>query len=66
MLELARRGRVFEHETIGEAVATRDLMSGLREAGLVTGGPKPFQKSDRSTFLQRLDEAIQSIRRTGA
>ena len=55
---LSPRGRVFSEDTIGEAVATRDLMTGLREAGLVTGGPKPFAPADRSQFLQRLDEAV--------
>lgn len=57
---ISPRGRVFDRETIGEAVATRDLMADLREAGLTTGGPDPFQKSDRSAFLQRLDEAVQA------
>ena len=63
---LGPRGRVFSRESIGEAVATRDLMADLREAGLVTGGPKPFEKADRSTFLQRLDEIVQEIRRRRA
>jgi uncharacterized protein YaiI (UPF0178 family) len=62
---ISPRGRVFSQETIGEVVSTRDMMADLREAGLTTGGPKPFQKSDRSTFLQRLDEAVQAIRRGG-
>lgn len=60
---ISPRGRVFSEETIGEAVATRDLMAGLREAGMVTGGPSPFEKSDRSAFLQRLDETVHAIRR---
>jgi uncharacterized protein len=58
-------GRVYTDENIGDALATRDLMTQLRDAGAVTGGgPPPFTKKDRSRFLQRLDEAIQSIRRT--
>jgi uncharacterized protein YaiI (UPF0178 family) len=60
---ISPRGRVFSKETIGEVVSTRDMMADLREAGLATGGPKPFHKSDRSAFLQRLDEAVQAIRR---
>jgi uncharacterized protein YaiI (UPF0178 family) len=63
---LGPRGRVFSRESIGDAVATRDLMADLREAGLVTGGPKPFAKADRSTFLQRLDEIVQEVRRRRA
>jgi uncharacterized protein YaiI (UPF0178 family) len=58
---LTPRGRVFTPETIGEALATRELMADLREAGAVTGGPAPFQKRDRSEFLQRLDQIFQDI-----
>jgi uncharacterized protein YaiI (UPF0178 family) len=56
-------GRPFTEENIGEVVATRDLLSELRETGEVTGGPPPFGKKDRSRFLQRLDEAVHAIRR---
>lgn len=60
---LSPRGRVFTPDSIGEAVATRELMADLREVGAITGGPAPFDKSDRSNFLQRLDEIINAIRR---
>lgn len=56
-------GRIFTPEGIGDAVASRNLMSELREAGTITGGPPPFQKSDRSRFLEGLDQIIQSIKR---
>jgi uncharacterized protein YaiI (UPF0178 family) len=62
---LSPRGRVFTPASIGEAVATRELMADLREAGTITGGPSPFDKSDRSRFLQRLDEIINSLQRGG-
>jgi len=58
---LTPRGRVFTPETIGEALATRELMAGLREAGTLSGGPPPFQKRDRSRFLQSLDRIIHAI-----
>jgi uncharacterized protein YaiI (UPF0178 family) len=60
---LTPRGREFTAESIGEAVANRELMAGLREAGLVTGGAPPFGKVDRSRFLQRLDEIVNRVRR---
>lgn len=60
---LSPRGRVFSEDSIGEALATRELLADLREAGSVTGGPAPFQKSDRSRFLQRLDEIINDQKR---
>ncbi|OGP83185.1 MAG: hypothetical protein A2Y95_06300 [Deltaproteobacteria bacterium RBG_13_65_10] len=55
------KGRVFTEESIGDALASRELMSHLREIGTLTGGPAPFEKRDRSRFLERLDETIQSI-----
>ncbi len=56
-------GKPFTEENIGDAVAIRDLLSDLRGAGEITGGPPPLQKRDRSRFLQQLDNVIQSIRR---
>ena len=56
-------GKPFTENNIGSALATRDLLSELRGAGEITGGPPPLQKRDRSRFLQALDEVIQSIRR---
>ena len=56
-------GRPFTEDNIGEVMATRGLLSELRETGEVTGGPPPFGKKDRSRFLQRLDEAVHAIRR---
>ena len=60
---LGPAGKPFTENNIGQAVATRDLLSELRGAGEITGGPPPLKKHDRSRFLQQLDEVIQSIRR---
>lgn len=60
---LTTRGKEYTPDSIGEAVATRELMAGLRETGAVTGGPAPFTKSDRSQFLQQLDEIVNRVRR---
>jgi uncharacterized protein YaiI (UPF0178 family) len=59
---LGPKGRPFTEESIGDALATRELMSQLRDMGAVSGGPAPFAKQDRSNFLQGLDKAIQAIR----
>jgi uncharacterized protein len=61
-LVLGPAGRVFTEESIGEALASRELLSHLRDLGTITGGPAPFEKRDRSRFLQRLDETVQAIR----
>ena len=60
---LGPTGKPFTEDNIGSAVATRELLAGLRAAGEITGGPPPMQKNDRSRFLQQLDNMIQSIRR---
>jgi uncharacterized protein YaiI (UPF0178 family) len=59
---LDHRGRIFTENSIGNLLATRDLMSHLRDMGVNTAGPKAFEKKDRSRFLQSLDTVIQSIR----
>lgn len=62
---IAPNGRPFTPSSIGLVRATRDLMTDLREAGTVTGGPPPFSARDRSTFLQALDLAIVRLKRAG-
>ena len=62
-LVLGPTGRVFSEDSIGEALAGRELMSHLRDLGNITRGPAPFEKKDRSRFLQRLDDLIQAQRR---
>ncbi|MGD2064633.1 MAG: YaiI/YqxD family protein [Nitrospirota bacterium] len=60
---LGSTGRPFTEDNIGDALATRELLSELRDAGQVTGGPPPLEKRDRSRFLQELDQVIQAVRR---
>ena len=61
---LGSRGKIFTPESIGDTLATRNLMTSLREAGMVdTGGPPPLTKKDRSNFLNKLDQIIQKIKR---
>ena len=61
---LDAKGRVYTPEAIGDALASRELMIHLRAMGEMGGGPPPFSARDRSTFLQRLDDLIQAIRRS--
>jgi uncharacterized protein YaiI (UPF0178 family) len=59
---LSPKGYLFNDASIGNALANRDLMTHLRDIGLNTGGPSPFDKRDRSKFLQGLDSIVQAIR----
>jgi uncharacterized protein YaiI (UPF0178 family) len=60
---LDAKGKVYTPESIGDVLASRELMIHLRAMGEMGGGPPPFSVRDRSTFLQRLDDLIQAIRR---
>jgi uncharacterized protein YaiI (UPF0178 family) len=61
---LAPNGRPFTHDSIGSALAQRAIMEQIRSTGEITGGPRPFDRNDRSRFLQALDEAVVRSRRT--
>ncbi len=59
------RGRVFTEASIGDALASRDIRTFLRDIGNrdeVSRAPA-YDKKDRSRFLQRLDDQIQAILR---
>ena len=58
-------GKEFTQNSIGLALATRNLMQGLRETGEITGGPAPFAARDRSAFLSALDLVIMRWKRAG-
>lgn len=55
---IAPYGRPFTNDSIGLALAQRALLEHIRSTGETTGGPPPFSSSDRSRFLQALDQAI--------
>jgi uncharacterized protein len=56
---LGTNGRVFSEDSIGGALATRDLKSQLRDVGIQSRGPAAISAKDRSRFLSKLDELIQ-------
>ena len=51
-------GKAFTDDSIGMAVATRDLLTSLRSAGMATRGPPPLTRQDKSRFLSALDLAV--------
>jgi uncharacterized protein len=60
---IGNTGRPFTEDNIGDVLSIRDLLHDLREQGMITSGPKPFAKKDRSRFLQVLDQMIVQIHR---
>jgi hypothetical protein len=62
---IAPDGRAHTEQSIGMALATRNLMDDLRSAGQITGGPRALAAKDRSKFLSALDLAIVRLKRAG-
>jgi len=56
-------GKPFTEDSIGMALATRDLLTDLRSAGATTRGPPPLTRQDISRFLSALDLAITRLKR---
>ncbi|HEV2852051.1 MAG TPA: YaiI/YqxD family protein [Thermoanaerobaculia bacterium] len=52
------RGYEYTEENVGERLAVRDLMDGLRGAGLETGGPRPYTPKDKQAFSAALDRVL--------
>ena len=57
---LASNGRVWSGDNIGSALAGRAVSSHMREMGMMTGGPPPLSRNDRSKFLSALDTMLQT------
>ncbi len=63
---LGPTGRPFTPETIGMAVAMRDLKQHLRETGESKGYNASFAPRDRSRFLGELDRIVRIALKSGA
>jgi len=61
---LGPNGREFTADSIGGALATREIKASIRESGIATGGPPPLSARDRSRFSNELDRiANRALRR---
>jgi uncharacterized protein YaiI (UPF0178 family) len=58
------RGEEHTAETIGERLSIRDFMDRARLAGVVTGGPRPYDARARHEFAAALDRVLTRLRRT--
>ena len=57
---LGPTGKPFTEQSIGMALAMRDLNAQLRESGEISGAGPGFTKRDRSRFLSALEDLIQA------
>jgi uncharacterized protein len=52
------RGQLYTEENIKDRLAMRDLLNGLREGGMMTGGPPSFGRKDCQAFADQLDRFL--------
>lgn len=57
------RGDEHTSETIGERLSLRDFMEQARLAGVVTGGPPPYDARARQAFAAALDRILTRLAR---
>ena len=57
------RGEEHTAETVGERLSVRDFMEQARLAGVVTGGPPPYDARARQTVAAALDRVLSRLRR---
>jgi uncharacterized protein YaiI (UPF0178 family) len=58
------RGGEHTAETIGERLSVRDFMEQARIAGVVTGGPAPYDARAKQAFAAALDRILTRLRRS--
>ena len=63
---LGSTGREFDADSIGGALARRDLSTQRREAGEITRGPAPLSAKDRQRCAVALDRVVSRSVRSGS
>lgn len=58
------RGELYTPANVRERLNMRDFMDGMRGAGLVTGGPPPFNEKDKQLFANSLDRLLTKLNRS--
>jgi uncharacterized protein YaiI (UPF0178 family) len=61
---LGMTGKPFTENSIGTALAMRELSSQLRDMGEIKGGGPGFSAADRSRFLNALEAMVQKAKRS--
>ena len=56
------RGELYTPDNIRERLQARDFLEKLRETGVQTGGPAPFDNTDRKRFADQLDKFLAKVK----
>ncbi|MCA9541049.1 MAG: DUF188 domain-containing protein, partial [Myxococcales bacterium] len=55
---LTPTGRELDADSVGEALSLRDFHDSLRDVGVMTGGPRPYDNKASQRFANALDRWI--------
>lgn len=58
---ISPRGVVFDEHNIGERLSIRDMLQDMRDAGIVTGGPKQFGEKEKREFASSFDRELTKL-----
>lgn len=61
-LALDPRGKLYDGDSIKQALSMRNFMDELRGSGVETGGPDSFNQHNRQMFANQLDRLVMKVR----
>jgi uncharacterized protein len=61
IVAISPHGTLFDDSNIGERLSFRNLMSDLRDTGMITGGPKPFGEKQKRAFANTFDQCLTKL-----
>lgn len=61
-LALDPRGKLYDADSVKQALSMRNFMDQLRGSGVETGGPDTFSQADRQMFANQLDRLLMQVK----
>ena len=58
---ISPRGVIFDEDNIGERLSVRDMLQDMRDAGIVTSGPKQFGEKEKREFASSFDRELTKL-----
>ena len=55
---ITTRGKLLTNDNISQKLAVRNLMTDLRNEGIMTGGPKAFGNKEKQLFANAIDKFL--------
>lgn len=63
---MSPHGVLFTPNNMAEKLSHRNFLQEMRDAGLVTGGPKPFGDKEKRAFANTFDQTLNRLLQAGS